>query len=50
MSDLLERLLDADAPNVLEQLPTKKFEVKRLTKIFEENVDRDHLEGERPME
>ena len=42
MSDLLERLLDADAPNVLEQLPTKKFEVKRLTKIFEENVDRDH--------
>ena len=34
MSDLLETLLDAQAPNVMEQLPTKQFEVKRLSEIL----------------
>ena len=34
MSDLLEALLDAQAPNVMKQLPTKQFEVKRLSEIL----------------
>lgn len=32
MSDILKMLLDADAPDVAKQLPTKRFEVPRLSK------------------
>lgn len=32
MSDILKMLLDADAPNVAKNLPTKRFEVPRLSK------------------
>ena len=38
MSDLLETLLDAQAPNVMEQLPTKQVEVKRLSEILGEKA------------
>ena len=38
MSDLLETLLDSQAPNVMEQLPTKQFEVKRLSEILGEKA------------
>ena len=31
MSDILKMLLDADAPDVAKQLPTKRFEVPRLS-------------------
>lgn len=33
MSDILRMLLDAEAPDVAKSLPTKRFEVPRLSKI-----------------
>ena len=38
MSELLDRLLKPEIPNVLKQLPTKEYKIKRLSELTGEDV------------